>query len=189
MRAKARSIVRLQQFKNHTRTGRPSATGVRKLAMYIAYGRGGVREQVERPQRGQWLGEKGQAISHEKVMIWVQQEVKNQVMTYEFILSFYTVHLTPASYWHALQAHQPPFGEWRLLCHDDTNHSHAHLIAFGVKEIEIKEPAFQEWCQAVRHALAHYQDIQLEEDLAQRQQEQILPLELESKQHGWGLGF
>lgn len=54
--SKAKSIVRMESFPNRTSTGRSSATGARKLAMYLGYGLDRQAEQEQRDQRGNdWM--------------------------------------------------------------------------------------------------------------------------------------
>jgi len=165
--SKAKSIVRMESFPNRTPTGRSSATGARKLAMYLGYGRGRRAEQEQRAQRGQWLDQKGGKPSHQEVIEWVQQQGKENHYTHQFILSVKDGQLTPEAFNRAMAAGDSLFSEWRLVCHNDSNYSHAHAVAFGKQEIQLKSEAFKEWWREVRQAL------EFERQHAQEQQSQL----------------
>lgn len=199
--SKAKSIVRFDSFPNRTRTGRPSATAARKLAMYIGYGRGREREQMQRPLRGLWHDENGSILRHQEVLAWVIEQAKNQEHTYQFILSTKYADLSEEEYTEALQAGGSLFPTWRLMRHEDARYAHAHVLAFGDKEIRIKDPVFQEWCRQVREALAQLQDQSLDRqqeqrmemqpeqhlEIQQEQQMEVLPAKERSLHRGWGM--
>lgn len=193
--SKAKSIVRMESFPNRTPTGRSSATGARKLAMYLGYGRGRRAEQEQRAQRGQWLDPKGGKPSHQEVIAWVQQQGKENQYTHQFILSVKDFQLTPEAFNRAMAAGGSLFSEWRLISHHDSNYSHAHAIAFGKEEIHLKSETFKEWWQEVRQAL-EYERLLGQEQQSQLQQgqeqTQQAAEELSDKQElkegrGWGL--
>jgi hypothetical protein len=165
--SKAKSIVRLESFPNRTPTGRASATGARKLAMYLGYGRGRRAEQEQRAQRGQWLDQKGGKLSHQEVIAWVQEQGKENHYTHQFILSVKDFQLTSEAFNRAMSAGGSLFSEWRLISHHDSIYSHAHAIAFGKEEIHLKSETFKEWWQEVRQALEY------ERLLGQEQQSQL----------------
>lgn len=189
--SKAKSIVRFDSFPNRTRTGRPSATAARKLAMYIGYGRGREQEQLQRPLRGLWHDEKGNILRHQDVLAWVVEQAKSQEHTYQFILSTKFASLDEEEYIKALQAGDRLFPTWRLMRHEDASYAHAHVMAFGDKEIRIKDPVFQEWCQQVREALAQMQDQHLDMQWAQhletQPEQQMEAAEERSLHRGWGM--
>ena len=166
--ANAQSIVRLQTHANRTPTGRASATAARKLVQYLAYGRGRPAEQARRSQRGVWYGENGRSVHHDQVMGWVAQQGKSHRYTHQLILSVKDAHLSPAAYGQALQVEGAPFAEWRLVVHQDTDHPHAHVIAFGDAEIRVTGPDFRHWWLAVRQELEKQQ----QHILAAQQREQ-----------------
>lgn len=183
--SKATSIVRLESFPNRTPTGRPSATAARKLTMYLGYGRGKEQEQVQRPLRGLWHDEKGNILRHQDVLMWVIEQGKQNEYTYQFILSTKFADLDEDEYTKALQAGGEMFPTWRLLRHEDGGYPHAHVLAFGDKEIRIKDPAFQEWCQKVRGALEQIQDHYL--DMHKKQAMEMMLAEEQSRHRGWGM--
>ena len=183
--SKATAIVRLDSFPNRTHTGRSSATAARKLAMYLAHGRGRVQDQAERPIRGLWHDEKGNILRHQEVLSWVVEQGKQNEFTYQFILSTKYAALDEDEYTKALQAGGELLSSWRLMRHEDGGYPHAHVLAFGDKEIRIKDAAFQAWCQQVRTALEHMQTQQL--DSVREQQLAQMLSEEQQHQRGWGL--
>ncbi|MCL4267858.1 MAG: hypothetical protein KJ069_32125 [Anaerolineae bacterium] len=201
--SKATSIVRMESFRNRTPRGRASATAARKLAMYIGYGRGRQQEQEQRPLRGLWHDEKGNILRHQEVLTWVVEQAKSQEHTYQFILSAKFASLDEEEYTKALQAGGNLFPTWRLMRHEDASYAHAHVLAFGDKEIRIKDPVFQEWCHQVRMALEQMQDQYLNRqqeqqtemqpeqhlEMQQEQQMEVRLAEERSLHRGWGMGW
>lgn len=197
--SKAKSIVRFDSFPNRTPTGRPSATAARKLAMYIGCGRGRRQEQMQRPLRGLWHDENGNILRHQEVLAWVVEQAKRQQHTYQFILSTKYADLSEEEYTKALQAGDNLFPTWRLMRHEDASYAHAHVLAFGDKEIRIKDPVFQEWCRQVREALAQLQDQHLDmqreqqmgmqwaQHLETQPEQQMEAAEERSLHRGWGM--
>lgn len=158
------NILRLQSHENRTKTGRVSATVTRKIANYLAYGRGRPAQQQQREPRGTWLDQDSQTRTHDEVIAWVQNEGKAQRYTHQLILSVKDEWLTPEAYNRALAAGGSFFPAWRLMAHTDTSYSHAHVIAFGDKQIRFKSESFRDWWLTVRQAL----ETEREAALAQR---------------------
>jgi hypothetical protein len=164
--------------------------------MYLGYGRGRRAEQEQRAQRGQWLDPKGGKPSHQEVIAWIQQQGKENQYTHQFILSVKDFQLTPEAFNRAMAAGGGLFSEWRLICHNDSNYSHAHAVAFGKQEIHLKSEAFKEWWQEVRQALEYERLLAQQEQQRQLQQGQEqtgqAAQELSDKQdlkegRGWGM--
>ena len=156
----AQSVVRLQTHANRTPTGRASATAARKLAQYLAHGRGRSAEQSARPQRGIWYSEDGRPLTHEQVLQWVAEQGKTHPYTHQLILSVKEAQLEAAAYGQAMQAGKSDgnlFPEWRLIVHQDSRHSHAHLLAFGDEDIRVTGATFRQWWLAVRQELEQQQ--------------------------------
>jgi hypothetical protein len=147
------NVVRHQYHENRTKTGRVSATVTRKIANYLAYGRGRPAQQQQREPRGAWLDQNSQPRTHDEVIAWVAQEGKAQRYTHQLILSVKDEWLTPEAYNRALAAGGSFFADWRLMAHTDTSYSHAHVIAFGDKQIRFKSESFRDWWLTVRQAL------------------------------------
>ncbi len=158
------NILRLQSHENRTKTGRPSATVTRKIANYLAYGRGRPAQQQQREPRGIWLDQNSKVRAHDEVIAWVEQAGKAQRYTHQLILSVKDEWLNPETYNRALAAGGPFFSKWRLMAHTDTSYSHAHVIAFGDKQFRFKSESFRDWWLTVRQAL----ETEREAALAQR---------------------
>ncbi len=165
-KTKATNIVRMDWLRNRTPTGKRSATKARKLAQYLAFGRGRWQEQMERPQRGQWLDESGRVVKHEAVLQWVKEQGMENLYTRQFILSVKGAALTPEAFNRAMAAGGDLFPEWRLIQHEDTRYPHAHALAFGQEKVHVKSEAFREWWLAVRAALEQEQQAQVEQERA-----------------------
>ena len=172
--SKAQSVVRLQTHANRTPTGRAAATAARKLAQYLAHGRGRQAEQSARPQRGIWYGEDGRPLTHEQVLQWVAERGKTHPYTHQLILSVKEAQLEAAAYGQAMQAGGHLFSEWRLIVHQDTRHSHAHVLAFGDEDIRVTGPTFRQWWLTVRQELEQQQ----QQYLAAREREHVAHLDL-----------
>lgn len=178
-KSKTTNIVRMDWLQNRTPTGKRSATKARKLAQYLAFGRGRPQEQMERPQRGQWLDESGRVVSHAEVLQWVAEQGKENLFTRQFVLSVKDAALTPEAFNRAMGAGGDLFPEWRLIQHEDSRYPHAHALAFGQEEVRIQSEVFRQWWLEVRAALEQERQAQVE--LAQVQQ-QALKLEQRTEQ-------
>lgn len=180
-KSRTTNIVRMDWLRNRTPTGRRSATGARKLAMYLGYGRGRHAEQEQRAQRGQWLDQKGEIRSQQEVIEWVNEQGKENLYTHQFILSVKEGQLPSEAFNRAMSAGGGLFQEWRLISHNDSHYSHAHAISFGQKEILVKSEEFKEWWREVRQALEQEQNQALQQE-RQLQQEQALKQEQQAEQ-------
>lgn len=146
-------IVRVQRVRNRTQTGKRTSKPARKAAKYFAYGRD-VRSQAEglqKQQRGQWMGPAGQPYSHEEALRWAQEMAKMHEYTFQALLSVPQGRLTAQDYGQALtQAGILP--DWRLVVHNDTAFSHAHVLFF--RDGRIEKEQYLRWLAEVRQALA-----------------------------------
>ncbi len=177
-KSKTNNIVRMDWLRNRTPTGKQSATKARKLAQYLAFGRGRPQEQMERPQRGQWLDESSQEVSHTDVLQWVKEQGMENLYTRQFILSVKDAALTPEAFNRTMAAGGDLFPEWRLIQHEDSRYPHAHALAFGQEKIHIKSEAFRQWWLGVRTALERERQAQIDQE---RVQELKLEHRLEQK--------
>ena len=109
-------------------------------------------------------------LRHRDVLTWVAEQGRQQAYTYEFILSAKQANLDEEAYTQALKAGGELFAAWRLIRHEDSQYPHAHVLAFDDRQILIKDPAFQAWCQRVRGALEQMQN----HHLAQSQEAELL---------------
>lgn len=110
-------------------------------------------------------------VTPEAVQDWVQAAGKAQPYTHQLILSVSQAWLPAAAYNQALAAGEDFFHEWRLIPHTDSPYPHAHVVAFGAAEIQIKAERFQQWAQTVRLALERQQQAAL--DAMAKQQAQL----------------
>lgn len=171
-------LVRMIHTRNRTLTGRRTATPARKAATYIAFGRDKQAQEASR-QRGAWIGPGGQQHSHEATLTWAEGQAKEQAQTFQALLSVPKGRLTAADYARALeQAGQ--IADFRLMVHNDTAYSHAHVLFFRDKRIE--KEAYLRWQEQVRQELALAEQKQLAgqavEQEAAVQQEESPGLEL-----------
>ncbi len=175
--SKAQSVVRLQTHANRTPTGRASATAARKLAQYLAFGRGRPAEQAAHPQRGTWLSQDGRPLTHEQVLQWVAEQGKTHPYTHQLILSVKEAQLQAAAYGQAMQAGRSDgnlFPEWRLILHQDSRYSHAHVLSFGDEDIRVTGATFRQWWLAVRQELEQQQ----QQYLAAQEREHVAHLDI-----------
>lgn len=142
-------VVRLQHRRNRTPTGKRTATPARQAAAYFAFGR--QANQSDRKQRGEWLGPGGVPYAHEAVLAWVQRQARQYEHTFQALLSVPQARLTGADYARALEA-AGSLAEWRLVAHNDTHYSHAHVLFF--RDQRLDKAQFSAWQRQVRQALA-----------------------------------
>ena len=162
----ASSFVGVQLHTNRTPTGRASTVAVRRAAGYIAYGR---QQGAEAQQRGQWLGADGQVYSHEAVLDWAKERVRERRYTVHVVLSVGQAQLSGDDYRRALAVDETISGEYRLMVHRDSRYSHAHALLFWDKRLEKKR--FLQWQAEVQATLS-------ERETAQLMSEQMMSEEL-----------
>lgn len=137
-------IVRLEHRRNRTPTGKRTATPARKAANYFAFGRKASQ------QRGDWLGPGGQRHPHDAVLAWAHSQARQHEHTFQALLSVPQARLTGQDYVHALEASGQAAG-WRLVAHNDTSYSHAHVLFFRDRRLSRDE--FDQWQAQVKQAL------------------------------------
>ena len=101
-------------------------------------------------QRGEWLSPDGREQTHDEVMAWLREESFRNRYTFEALLSVRDGDLTGEAFCKAMGQGEA-VSDWRLMMHNDTNNSHAHVLFFGDKRIEKK--AFLAWQAEVRAEL------------------------------------
>lgn len=155
-------IVRVQGVRNRTQTGKRTSKPAQKAAIYFAFGREARTQatQTQEHQRGQWLGPGGELYSHEAAFIWSQEEAINHEYTFQALLSVPQGRLTPQDYGEALDQ-AGILQDWRLIVHNDTSYSHAHVLFFRDKRIEKEQ--YLRWQADVRQALATSEQQRLSE--------------------------
>jgi len=175
---KGRSLpfVRLSYALNRTPTGRRTATPARKAARYFAFGKDRQAER-EGEQRGEWYGPDGQIHTHEEVLAWAAGQAKEHQYTFQALLSVPEGRLRPADFTLALQEARY-IDSWRLMSHEDTAHSHAHVLFF--RDGRMEKEVFADWHQQIRHHLAALE----ERNLGGEQAEEVLQPGLDRGREG-----
>lgn len=141
--------VRMQHTRNRTATGKRTLTPAREAATYFAFGR-----QTQPPdgrQRGEWLGSDGKQHHHEAVLTWAKSQARQHEHTFQALLSVPQARLRGEEYAAALTA-AGQIGEWRLVVHNDTDYSHAHVLFF--RNQRLPRTQFEQWQRRVQQALA-----------------------------------
>ena len=143
-------FVRLTYVANRTPTGRRTATPARRAARYFAFGHG--REAApDGEQRGRWVGPGGQTHDHEAVLAWIAAQAREHVYTFQALLSVPEGRLQAEDFSRAMQEGKT-IDDWRLLSHDDTAYSHAHVLFF--RNSRLDKESFAGWQERVRRELA-----------------------------------
>ncbi len=185
-KANALPFARMIHNKNRTPTGKRTATPAKKAAIYFAFGRD-MQAKEAGQQRGEWIGPAGEPYSHADVLAWGREQSFQYEQTFQALLSVPEGWLTAGDYAEALRkAGQIP--DFRLMTHDDTAHSHAHVLFFRDKRLQKED--FMRWHGRVQQELAALERKQLSGQEAVREQELSQPPvpEEEEKQITFGLG-
>ena len=153
-KARPLPVVRLQHRRNRTPTGKRTGTLARKAATYFAFGR------KANQQRGDWLGPGGESHTHESVMGWVDGQARQHEQTFQALLSVPQARLTGQDYARALEA-AGQTADWRMVVHNDTAYSHAHVLFFRDRRLPRAE--FEQWQVQVQQALLTLEEKRLTE--------------------------
>lgn len=159
-------FVRLSYARNRTASGRRTATPARKAARYVAFGRDRKAEK-EGKQRGEWYGPDGQIHAHEEVLAWAAEQARSHRYTFQALLSVPEGRLRATDYGRALREARY-IESWRLMSHEDTGHSHAHVLFF--RDGRMDREVFADWHEQIRRQLAALE----ERDLGGEQAEEAL---------------
>lgn len=175
MRRNGRSLpcVRVTHVENRTPTGRRTATPAKKAAAYFALGKEKkVRDAGWRQadaQRGAWVGPGGQQQPHASVMDWARSQALAHRYTFQALLSVPEGRLTAADYGRAMEAagiasanavDGGQADDWRMVVHDDTAYSHAHVLFFGDRRME--KERYLAWRERIQEELAALEERRLE---------------------------
>ena len=154
-------LVRMEHTRNRTPTGKRTATPARKAAVYFAFGQANqAANQAAGQQRGEWLGPGGERHKHEEVLVWAQNQAKQHEHTFQALLSVPQARLTGGDYARALEAAGQIAG-WRMVVHNDTDYSHAHVLFFRDKRLPRDQ--FDRWQTQVQQALVTLEEKRLAE--------------------------
>lgn len=146
-------VVRMQRVRNRTRTGKRTSKAARKAAIYFAFGRElpNQASDAQARQRGHWLGPGGETYSHEEALAWAQDAAKKYEYTFQALLSVPQGRLTAEEYGQALEQ-TGSLPDWRLVVHNDTAYSHAHVLFF--RDNRIEKDRYLRWQAEVSRMLA-----------------------------------
>ena len=153
-KARPLPVVRLQHRRNRTPTGKRTGTPARQAATYFAFGR------KANQQRGDWLGPGGERHTHDAVMAWAHGQARQHEHTFQALLSVPQARLTGPDYVRALEAAGQTAG-WRMVVHNDTAYSHAHVLFFHDRRLPRAE--FEQWQAQVQQALLTLEEKRLTE--------------------------
>ena len=154
-------FIGVRMHKNRTQTGRRTGTPAKHAATYFAFGKEqNNRQQTHQTekQRGEWLGPDGRLYTHQAVLDWAKEMAMSHHYTFEALLSVQHGDLTPAQFCQAM-GQSEVFTDWRLICHQDTDHRHAHILFFHDRRLD--KPTFLAWQTAVRQELSLLEQKQL----------------------------
>ncbi len=169
-------VVRLNHTRNRTPTGTRTATPARKAAVYFAFGQ--QPKQTEGKQRGEWLGPGNEQHKHEEVLTWAQSQARQHEHTFQALLSVPQARLSGRDYARALEA-AGQIETWRMVVHNDTNYSHAHVLFF--RNQRLPRAQFDQWQAQVQQELV----ILEEKRLAEPEQQMDGVMEMTEETQSW----
>lgn len=143
-------FVRLTYTLNRTPTGKRTATPARRAARYFAFGNDREAEHGAE-QRGRWYGPDRKTHDHEAVLAWIAAQAREHAFTFQALLSVPEGRLQAEDFSRAMQEGKT-IDDWRLLSHDDTAYSHAHVLFF--RNSRLDKEVFADWHERVRRELA-----------------------------------
>lgn len=168
------AITNVRYDKTRTKKGNVTRSAVQKAVYYAMYGhpapftfdrlRAGDKLRASNPDqlpRGEWYSPAG-AEKHGHVVNWAEGSAVNHPYCYRLVLSLKEGDLRPEDFAAALQKDsQNLFPDFRLVVHQDTEHTHAHVLAFRDKTLS-KQQFFQ-WKQEVGSCLVELEQLRLQE--------------------------
>ena len=168
------AITNVRYDKTRTKKGNVSRSAVQKAVYYAMYGL--PQHNPDQLPRGEWYSSAG-AEKHGHVVNWAEGSAVNHPYCYRLVLSLKEGDLRPEDFAAALQKDsQNLFPDFRLVVHQDTEHTHAHVLAFRDKTLS-KQQFFQ-WKQEVGSCLVELEQLRLQE----AEQAQMRQTELAAKQ-------
>lgn len=158
--------VRMQHTRNRTLTGKRTVTPARKATVYFAFGH--QTQAADGRQRGEWLGSDGKSHNHEAVLAWAQSQARKHEHTFQALLSVPQARLRSGEYAAALAA-AGQIAEWRMVVHNDTDYSHAHVLFF--RNQRLPRSQFEQWQRQVQQTLSTLEARRL----AEPEQQMMMP--------------
>ena len=161
------AITNVRYDKTRTPKGNVTRSAVQKAVYYAMYGpfdrlRASTPEHnPDQLPRGEWFGPAG-AEKHGHVVNWAEGSAVNHPYCYRLVLSLKEGELRPEDFVTALQKDsQNLFPDFRLVVHQDTAHTHAHVLAFRDKTLSKAE--FYQWKKEVGSCLVELEQLRLQE--------------------------
>lgn len=161
--SRARVITDSRYYKNTTKKGNPTTAKVGQSVRYYGYGVKEEGQEYDNAVRGEWLNPEGNEVSHQEVMAWSSEQALEHTYTYTMMFSVRDGQMEGSDFVEAMNA-QEQFGDYRLIMHTDTEHDHAHIMAFSDKVLSRSE--FKEWRREVRPVLTEREEYRLEQTYA-----------------------
>ncbi len=151
-------FVRLSHTLNRTPTGKRTATPAKRAARYFAFANDRKAER-EAKQRGAWYGPGGTTHDHQAVLAWAAAQAKTHAYTFQALLSVPEGRLGAEDFARAMKEGQE-IDDWRLLAHNDTAYSHAHVLFF--RDSRLERERFAGWHRRIRRELAALEEAALQ---------------------------
>lgn len=177
-------VVRLNHTRNRTPTGKRTVTPARKAAVYFAFGQ--QPKQAAGKQRGEWLGPGSERHKHEDVLAWAQSQARQHEHTFQALLSVPQARLSGGDYARALEA-AGQIKTWRMVVHNDTRYSHAHVLFF--RDQRLPRAQFAQWQAQVQQALVILEEKRLAEPEPQMEVDTDMTDMTEETQSWRGMGL
>jgi len=182
------NFVNLRYYKNETITKQPTTSKVQKSAYYYAFGTSTTLQDgttiYPEEMRGEWQSPAGPE-KHGNVVTWASGNALNHTYTYTMILSLRDGQMEPEDFIKAMESTAGEhFDDYRLIVHYDTNHDHAHVMAFRDTTLSKKE--FNQFRLAMREQLQELES----ERIREREQEIDKGISIQDEldwEDDWGL--
>jgi hypothetical protein len=161
------AITNVRYDKTRTKKGNVSRSAVKKAVYYAMFGH--PEHNPDQLPRGEWFSSAG-VEKHGHILNWAEGSAVNHPYCYRLVLSLKEGQMRPEDFVAALQKDtQNLFADFRLVVHEDTQHTHAHVLAFRDKTLSKQE--FYQWKKEVGRCLVELEQVRLKEaELAQAKQ-------------------
>jgi hypothetical protein len=147
----AEPITNVRYHRNRTKRGNVSYAKTTQSIAYYGYGKPVTNPY--RQLRGTWHDEQGAVATHDDTLEWARQKSRQHQYTYKLVLSLRDGPMQARDFVQAMRASDSERWQgWRLIVHRDTEHVHAHVVAFRDKKLP--KEAFQQWKQETAAVLA-----------------------------------
>ena len=193
MGQQAPAITNLRYYQNRTKTGAPTASKVAQGVMYYGYGVQRLDQEADEQLqlRGTWYTPENDAVSHKDVRQWSGDNALENKYTYTAVLSARDGWMQAEDFNQVMEK-AGVFTDWRLIVHTDTEHVHAHVIAFREKTLVKAE--FNAWRKEARSELEKLEQQRLQQE-AEQEQARAQTLQAGAQEEnsqlnqGWDIGY